>query len=309
MADVVLRDVAKPTRTADLGRTLTPGQEPDLRLSRQGAPLEALPPGPLVHHLFSLITLLWKDENNRPWTNRKRYYDPDFRDITTDVVPAPQCDSLTPLNLAWSTYTIVEGVIVRDLYRSLNFDIFLGGNFIGNVQVGSTAPQRSNSTEMESIQAGISDSTNAPPVRTRFTGVSIPLHQFMLLHWGIMEDIWEMQAQEPLVMQTQRGEILKTRVFEGGTLLLFRIDLISFGSPQPVLTWGDLADRVLRMLQLPAFLQRWETLISEFYLGDTNVATAYIYRDITPQSSSSNMTGSTVSLPGMNASRELSALS
>ena len=198
---------------------------------------------------------------------------------------------------------------MRDLYRSIGFDIYLDSVFIGNIQTGSTALQISNSAVFDLVQVGTNDSLKTPPVKTRFTGVSISLHQFMLLHWGIMEDIWELQAREPLVMQTQRGEILKTRVFEGGTLLLFRIDLISFGSPQPVLTWGDLADRVLRMLQLPAFLQRWETLISEFYLGDTNVATAYIYRDIDPQSSSSNMTVSTVSLPEINASQDLSALS
>ena len=143
---------------------------------------------------------------------------------------------------------------------------------------------------------------NPPPVLTHFTGTSMESSRFLLLINTAFETFWSCSAQDPIGPQVGRepDAIFSIRNEP------WRMEINHFAIWNPDgsdILWGDISAHMIRMLQLPAYLNRWETLESDWFVENKQIATLRIYKLNDPDYSNvnnSNLNSSSTNNSGAN---------
>ena len=276
---------------------------------RRAAPEQLHRIGHLAHHLLSLINHLWLREDNNPIRVVTGYRDPDFTDILTTVSPAERTRFMTPQHLATGFDSIFKISFYHADYRQTIFDWVSGTVDFGDTKTLLSPPSdHSNLTTsqatLETTQntvLGAPASANQPDARTRFTGTKMPSNVLFLLTRELMRNFWGHSAKDwigPMVREhptvivrghdpdeppdPPQGASSSTSRKVRREYEVWCLEFVStavYDANEQEITFEQLTSRLLRMIQLPAHLERWETIQSDFHIGNKKIAMVSLYKE------------------------------
>ena len=261
--DYALNSFTFSSNGFNIGRPLKPEREILIHFEAATPFIRPISPGKLGHHLLTLTTEFWGKEDNAPITEEKRFRESDFLDVLTRVVPNTRSQRMTPTNVAWGFWAMSKLIFLRLDWHEPNYNWLLYGQLIGSTSTRVTPQlsQLSNTTDARLTRLDVNETVLDAPVRTQFTGTPIPVDKFLMLTRQLLEEIWSFRQIAPA-----RDPSVTINYPDGNIVWKMRFDYFDHWVPENSVTYGAIANRVLRMLQLPAYLDRWETVQSDFYL-------------------------------------------
>ena len=269
----------------DLGLPLFPGDRAKFTLAQASCPYQPIPIGGLSHHLLSLINSFWLRNDDDPITSTVYLRDADFPDLVTQIAVNRRSREMTPTNIGRGMNKIAVQIFTEELpSKAFAFKWLSYTHLQGTTKTAILPNPPSN---LVTLGDG-----NAPTARTHFTGTSIPSKYWLALVATVFDTFWTCSAGDP-IGPAIRGEPSVTFAVKDTPWRLELHHLAIWNPDGSDIVWGDLASRMLRMLQLPAYLSKWETLQSDFYVEDKQIATITIYKidDETRNSSRTFQTG------------------
>lgn len=242
-----------------------------------------MPAGALGHHLLSIVQLFWRRADNEPQTAQVHFRDDDFRNILTQITPNHRSRAFTPLNLAKGFDAIAKKVFREGDYRIAHFRWYYRDVCAGDTKTATLLPPtwaKANHTEEELAKSEYnSSSANAPTARTRFTGVAMEASQVLILFREMLAKIWEHAENDPITRLTAKSGSIVIVLPDTATTWKLRMEFLEVRSQEGPVTCYDISNRFLRALQLPAYLDRWETLESDFLIGSVKIASISLFRE------------------------------
>lgn len=262
-------------------------------------PAQSIQLGHLSHHLISLVDWMWTREDDDPITTLILYRDEDFQDILTQIEPSASSNMMTPTTIGLGFDIIAQAVFSREESHAMTYDwnyrsrrqaisqtlLFRGNSDspVGSGHLNSSqsisSPSSRDATNVDVISSNASgggNSSNAADVRTRFSGLSMPPSRFLILLINLLQQCWHFRAQDPTRTYGEQHSLMLFRYPNEQWYLSYRHWAFEKSDGRDI-TWQDITFRLRRMLQLPAYLNRWETLTSEFYIGDKRIGALAFY--------------------------------
>ena len=197
---------------------------------------------------------------------------------------------MTPENLAWGFGQIAQDVITDRDWKALSYKWSYIRAFVGITETyideeSSHKQPTGNKAEMTMVK--ICTDSNAPQIRTSFTGTVVPAKEFLLLVRKTLIGIWSLDAHQPIqtTYPVPGTMSLSIPLPDGSHSLKLEIALINLRYGARAVKWNQITLRILLMLQLPAHLERWESLTSNFGIGNTRIATLTISQVLRSQDS------------------------
>ena len=283
-----LRDRTLFPNSTSLGRPLIPDEMPLITLQNREPPGEEIPAGQLGHHYLATIAKFWLQDDNSPIRHEVSCRDTDFPNVLSELTPSIEDLRLTPLNVAWGFHQVAHAIFYNNLWHATKFYWKLDGSIFAGLETRLSPQLLSTALAGGGVNIQGNNSLDTPEARTRFTGQKLDAQRIMLNFWGILNDIWQRFDKEPIGITMRPGKTMSNDVVGGPVTQRFIIQILDVGTPFEPVRWRDFSSRLLRMLQFPAYLERWETLSSDWYIGDKKFATAYIVVYIEGEESTEN---------------------
>lgn len=269
---------------SNIGAPIIPGQDPPIAISRTSCPPQSIPAGKLGHHILTVITAFWGSRNNFAYHITLECRGDHFRDMLTLIVPSPNTQAVTPKNLAWGLNRIAINTFHTESWRALKFDWAYARAPMGTVEISLSPPSfgTSNASRLrvnvESVGNGTHSAYGAP-ARTRFTGTRTTAEEFLSLYQKLMAAIWALEADDPVWETFPEGGCLTVDLADPSDSLKVDLCMEDPSRSHEMIIWRDITDRLLIALQLPAYLDRWETVHSDFYEeSGPKIASINMYR-------------------------------
>ena len=288
-----------------LGQRLFPGPALTWELNQLAAPVQLLPLGSLSHHFITLINHFWRQIENDPLDRNFGFRDVDFPNIITLIELGRRSNLMTPVNLGrgfdkvthnlfeestratslafeWINRSVAQGVtktLELPLLPSTKSDS--GDQSLGRDAVAEASWSSQNSSDwiqktIWSSNSSSNSAVNGADVRTLFTGTAMESSPFLLLINNAFDYLWSHTAQDPISPEAGKRCCVYFAVQDAPWRL--EISFLAIWRPDyNDITWEDIAARLLRMFQLPAYLQKWETFDSQFFIDEKQIASVRMW--------------------------------
>ena len=190
---------------------------------------------------------------------------------------------MTPTNVARGFFSIAHQILWNVDYRPLSLDwVFrggcIGGSTLTQLRQRATSLIPSNDTKTTSLAAS-DNAVDAPDVRTLFTGTPIPAEKVMNLIREALQRTWAYKDSDPITREVQRHITVVIQDIQPDVCWSIQIEYAALQYGDRPIVFSDLSKRYLRMLQLPAYLDRRESLQSRWYMGEQSIRRVTIYNE------------------------------
>ena len=246
-------------------------------------PSHPIPPGQLLHNVFSTITNLWLREDNSPIEDPLDSYASEFSYIHTRISSSSNLGSVafTPLKVLCAYDIILGRLIPNGWWQSYVYEVRDRRRHIGTIQsyhedrlprdfMGSP-----NGTSLLSSDATGQRNLGVINVRPIFSSTRLAPERVLILYWYALRSCWMQPATALVRLSTSADHTYRTRAAEQHTEIA--ITILHSGTVANAFTWGDLAHGILRALVIPARLNRWNSMEAQFMLNGVMVATMNYY--------------------------------
>ena len=271
-----LSSAADTRNTSDYGRPFRPGQLPKFVIQRESLELPSIIPGHLGHHLLSLVTHYWIDQANVPIESPVRFRNDQFPDVLSTISPERGSKRMSPNNIARGFDQLALQLIQEvDWHPSRCIWLFGASALVGGSSETINSPPNAatfNSSSSGAPSVNITSGANAAEVRTRFTGQRMNPSLFLELLLRVFQQLWQFKAQDSLYVFVKEHGAIVVQDAKMGMLWLLKLEIVINEARARRIQWTEITQRLLTMLQLPAYVNRWETVDSTFFIGDEKLA-------------------------------------
>ena len=236
-----------------------------------------------------------------------------FFDYMTVISPETGAD-IKPVEAAWSLNKIASSIILSDQFLGVDYSWYRNNDYIGRSSTTKSGAPRTltnSSSDATLFQANATElATDPGSAKTKFKGAAIPATIFLDLVHQCLVDMWARQASRNVENDFKELETLSHWRSSTDGKLTYKIDLVfrSLRIGGRATEYRDIVDDLLIMLELPASLNTFRGLDSDFLVGQVKIAELSIYTESRRGVSNvdSNTSGQDGSASGVPSSDDLS---
>lgn len=255
-----------------------------------------IPPGHLIHHLLTATADYWSAPNDQPMRATTILQNKPFDDMVTLINPEKSPARFTPINIAWGLNKITQDLLFTKNFRAVYYSWAYKDAYIG---ASHTYQENRPGLSLGANNATISSdnlgaTVGAPPAsaKTHFKGTPIEDSIFLILVRKCMIDIWARPPKGNLENDYRELEAISHNERSPDDKYIYKMDLLfrSLRIGGRATEYRDIMADLLIMLELPCALDKWESLDSDFLVGDVKIAEVSIYRETLSGSLTTNGT-------------------